>query len=189
VPLADSPPQPDSPAIQDKLDMQPTSPVPADITASTVDDFLSNANAKMGGTGAVGHMQAETDWKAEFDEKGHITKVNMVVKTTIVRPRWAGGHPKPSAQEEALIKKAVKMIKEHEEHHRKIAEDNMKEAFKQMHGKTEKQANKIFDDFTKKMDKEQKALDGKEGKLTPEHKGPAGAAGPATDVVAGPADP
>jgi hypothetical protein len=81
------------------------------------------------------------------------------------------------------------MIKEHEERHRKIAEDNMKEAFKQMHGKTEKQANKIFDDFTKKMDKEQKALDGKEGKLTPEHKGPAGPAGPATDVVAGPADP
>jgi hypothetical protein len=192
VSLADAP-QPDEPPVVDKLELQPTAGIPADITAATVDEFVQNSNAKMGGTGAVGHMQPDIDPPdLEWEGTGRatkVTKVHMVVKTSIVRPRWAGGHPKPSADEEKLIKKAVQLIKEHEERHRKICEDNMTEAFKKMHGQTKEQAAKTFEDFKKKMDNEQKALDAKEGGLQVEHKGPKGSAGPATDVVLGPAPP
>jgi hypothetical protein len=187
MPLRDAPPKADAPPVVDQLDMKATTPVPESINAATVDEFVNNSNAKMGATGAVGHMQTDADeWEAETDAKGQVTKVHMVIKTTIVRPRWAGGHPKPSAQEEALIKKAEQLIKDHEARHRKITEDNMTEAFKQMHGKTGAKAKKIKEDFESKVEKEQKALDAKEGKLMVKHDGPAGAAGPATDVVLGP---
>jgi hypothetical protein len=188
VPLADAPPKPDAPPVEDKLDLQPVAAIPVDVTAATVDDFVKNANARMGGT-EVGHMQPDISWKGETEGQGplaKVTKVHLVVKTEIARPRWAGGHPKPTGKELELIHKAERLIKEHEDRHRDKCHENMKECFKQMHGKSPAQAQKIFDDFLKKMENEQKALDAREGLLIVKHEGPGGASGPATDVVLGP---
>ena len=62
----------------------------------------------------------------------------------------------------------------------------MQKAFNEMHGKIGNQAQKIFDEWVEKMNKAQAEFDAKEGELHVEFKGPAGNAGPATDVKTGP---
>jgi Bacterial protein of unknown function (DUF922) len=161
-----------------------TTPVPVPIQADSVVDFVNNINTAMGGKGEAGHMQADIKTNPEVDSKGRVTKVNMVVNTEIVRPRWSGGRPTDS--DRVLIKKAEQLIKTHEERHRDIAKDYMARAVKAMRGKSAGKAEATLKDFIKQMDKAQQDFDAKEGLLIVDFNGPNGKAGPATDVRAGP---
>ncbi|MGO9109808.1 MAG: DUF922 domain-containing protein [Thermoguttaceae bacterium] len=174
----------DTPDVPDALTIKPTSPVPDDILADTVDDFVSKSNAARGGD-EVAHMQATLDgFEYESDSRRRITKVKMAVSTQIVRPRWAGG--RVSDSERALIEKAQTLIKEHEERHRDIAKDFVTRAFNDLHGKPVSKAQAIYDEWMKKLDAAQDELDSREGLLIVEHNGPNGNAGPATGVKLGP---
>ena len=157
-----------------------TTPVPFDVRADTADDFVANANAGMGGVGTVGHMKPSFSWNLETDARGRVTKVNMVVETEIVRPRFAGG--RPSDAERAVIKQAEDLIKGHEERHRDIAKDFATRAVKAALGKTASQADATLNQFMKDMDAAQVTMDHREGLIVVEHNGPAGTAGPATGV-------
>jgi hypothetical protein len=163
-----------------------TSSVPVNVLADTVDQFVDNSNAALGGVGELGHMKPTVTWNLELDDKGKVTRVNMVVDTAINRPRWSGGRPQ-SDQEKALIKKAEDLIKAHEERHRDIARDFTSRAVTAAHGQTEATANKTLARFMKDMDAAQAAMDHREGLLIVEHNGPNGRAGPASDVKLGPA--
>lgn len=161
-----------------------TTGVPNDVRADTVDEFISGSNAAMGDGDTVGHMKPTINFDSEFDDKGNISKVNMVVNTQIVRPRFAGGRPTDSDRE--LIKQAEALIKAHEEHHRDIAKDYTARACKAMRGKSATKAKEAFDKIMKEMDKAQADFDAKEGRLFVDHNGPNGKAGPATGVRTGP---
>ena len=144
--------------------MRPTSPVPTDIRTDTAVDFVDQANAARGGGGEVGHMKPSISYNPDADASGKITRVNMVVETSIVRPRFAGG--RPNDVNRAAIKTAEDLIKAHEERHRDIARDYATRAVKAMRGKTGPAVKKAFDDAMKQMDAAQAALDTKEGKIT-----------------------
>ena len=121
----------------------------------------------------------------ETGANGRVTKVNMVVETQIVRPRFAGG--RPSDEERAVIKQAEELIKAHEEKHRDIARDFTARAVKAALGKSEADANATLKKFMKDMDAAQAAMDHREGMIVVEHNGPAGKAGPSTGVHSAPA--
>jgi hypothetical protein len=139
----------------------PTSSVPTDINANTAQDFVTRANATSGNGAEVGHMQSGFKFNLEFGADNKITRVNMVVDTSIVRPRWAGG--RPNDVQRAAIKKAEDFIKAHEERHRDIARDFARQAVKAMRGKTDTGARKEFDKVMKNLDKAQQQLDIREG--------------------------
>ena len=161
--------------------MNPTSPVPTDIRTDTAVDFVNQANAARGGGGEVGHMAPSITYNPDTDAAGKITRVNMVVETSIVRPRYAGG--RPNDVNRAAIKTAEALIKAHEERHRDIARDYATRAVKAMRGKTGDAATKAFDDAMTKMGAAQAALDHKEGTiLVTESNG-----GATVDVSLGPA--
>jgi hypothetical protein len=172
---------PDAPADETPV-FRATSPAPNDVLADTVDQFASGANAAMGAGGEVGHMEANIQFNPDTDDQGRITRVNMVVDTKIVRPRWAGGRP-TTDKEKALIKKAEELIRAHEERHRDIARDFATRAVKAMRGQPGDKAQKVFDKFMKDMDAAQAAFDHREGKLIVDHD----ANGNATGVRSGPA--
>lgn len=161
-----------------------TTGVPNDIRADTVDDFVSGSNAAMGDGDAIGHMKPSIRFNSEFDDKGRISRVNMVVDTQIVRPRL--GLSRASGTERDLIKKAEALIKAHEERHRDIAKDFTTRACRAMRGKSADNAQAVFAKFMKDMDKAQADFDSREGMLFVDHNGPNGKAGPATDVRTGP---
>jgi hypothetical protein len=165
----------------------PTSPVPHDVKADTLEDFVNSANAGRGPAGSAGHMQPKFNFSPTEDPKGRVTRVNMVCETSIVRPRFAGGRPSP--EQRALIKQAEQLIKEHEERHRDIAKDFASRAIKAMRGKPRKQADEEFKKTMKAMDDAQKNMDLREGMLIVEFNGPNGRAGPSTGVRLGPAPP
>lgn len=72
---------------EDVLTFTVTSTVPHSVTADTVQEFVNKSNAAMGDGGTVGHMQPSIHFDMnEFDGKGRVTKVKMVVNTEIVRP-------------------------------------------------------------------------------------------------------
>jgi hypothetical protein len=166
-------------------DFRATSPVPFDVRADTADDFVSNANAAMGGVGAVGHMQPKVNWNLETGADGRVTRVNLVLETTIVRPRFAGG--RPTDAERAVISQAELLIKTHEERHRDIARDFATRAVKAALGKSAADAEKTLKKTMDDMDAAQAAFDHREGMIVVLHDGPSGKAGPATGVRPAPA--
>jgi len=175
---------PDAGVIDELPKFTSTTGIPLDVRADTVDEFGRNCNAALGDKNEVGHMQPTINYNLEIDDIGRVTKVNMVVDTQIVRPRWAGGRANDT--ERALIKRAEELIKAHEERHRDIAKTFTARACKEMRGKAEKKAEEIFKKVMKEMDKAQDAFDALEGKIIVEHGGPNGNAGPATGVRTGP---
>ena len=132
------------------------------ILADSASEFVSKANQVMGG-GAVGELQPDVNWSLETDDKGRVTKVNMVVKSKIVRPVWAGG--RPIGNESEVIKKAQRLVQEHELRHRGILEDFSRRAVTAARGKSAAEAEKTLKKFMKDMDAAQDALDAKEGML------------------------
>ena len=96
---------------------QPTwtdnSPVPADVSADTVVDFVNQMNSALGGNP---HCNIDVNYQPDGDTT--ITKANVTIQTTIVRPRL--GLSRASQQERALIDKAVALVQAHEERHRGI---------------------------------------------------------------------
>jgi hypothetical protein len=149
------------PQCGEKIDWQPQSPVPVEITADTAVEFAGKVDKALGGNP---HTQTEMSWDVEFDDKDKVSKVNMVVKTTIVRPRYGGG--RASDSEKALIGRVVDFIKAHEERHRDIARSVSQQAVCDVLGQSRANAQKIL---KKAMcDKEptaQETLDSNEGKI------------------------
>jgi hypothetical protein len=162
-----------------------TSPVPFDVRADTADEFVRSSNAALGSVGEVGHMQPSINWNLETTN-GRVTKVNMVVETQIVRPRFAGG--RPSDAERAVIKQAEELIKAHEERHRDIARDFATRAVKAALGKSAQDAEKTLAKFMRDMDAAQATMDHREGLIVVEHNSPdGGTSAAATGVHLGPA--
>jgi hypothetical protein len=109
---------------------QPDSPVPLDISADSPADFLTKANAALGNP----HMNGAESHDLELTN-GRVTKVNMTVTTSIVRPRWTGGRGMTDAEKE-LIRRMVEFIKTHEEKHRDAYRKVMQDAVCAALGKT-----------------------------------------------------
>ncbi len=110
----------------------------------------------------------------------------MVVTTSIVRPRLAGGRP-ATDQEKALIKRAEDLIRAHEENHREIARAHANIAVMAARGKPGAQVDGIINKIMKDLDASQAGMDHVEGMLIVDHNGPNGRNGPATGVRSGPA--
>ncbi|MEU3406433.1 DUF922 domain-containing protein [Streptomyces sp. NPDC006670] len=94
---------------------------PMDVSASTVDEFLTKAQYSAAGTVAVGHMAPKIGFEFDFDDKGKVSKVDYSLETRISVPRWVPGHPPPTPDQKALIDKAIALITVHENKHRDIA--------------------------------------------------------------------
>jgi hypothetical protein len=151
---------------------QPTwesdTPVPTDIRADSALEFVNKMKAALGGSP---HMEPSFTWSPEANDKGRITKVNMKIKTKIIRPRFAGG--RMSDAERALVNKVEALIKAHEERHREIAKTYAQRAVCAAIGKesTSKDPSqeapyvKAMKTVMCEMNKAQEALDHKEGTL------------------------
>jgi hypothetical protein len=135
------------------------------ILADSPSEFVTKANAAMGGTGTAGHLEIDPiTYNPDTDQGGRVTKVNMgTVKSKIVRPVWAGG--RPIGNEAEVIKKAERLIQEHEQRHRAILVDFTTRAVAAAHGQAGAQAMKTLDKFMADMEAAQVALDAKEGKI------------------------
>lgn len=147
---------------------EPDSPVPKDIQADSALEFVGKMKAALGGNP---HMEPSFSWSPEVDDKGRITKVNLKIKTKIVRPRFAGG--RPSDAERAIIKKVEGLIQAHEERHREVAKTYAQRAVCAAIGKDSSAKDpsqdpsyvKAIKAVTCEMNKAQEALDHKEGTL------------------------
>jgi|GEM_PF-4533805 len=134
------------------------SPVPVSILADTALEFSQKIKSALAGNP---HMQPDFSWSPETDDAGKITKVNLTVKTTIVRPRYGGG--RGDAKEVALIRKLEELIKAHEERHKAVAVDFAAKAVCAAFGKTGKTYEAAIKAVMCQMNKAQEALDHKEG--------------------------
>src|SRR5260370_27855517 len=95
----------------------------------------------------------------------------MVVTTSIVRPRLAGGRP-ATDQEKALIKRAEDLIRAHEENHREIARAHANIAVMAARGKPRAQVDGIINKIMKHLDASQAGRDRVQGMLTAGHTRP-----------------
>jgi hypothetical protein len=148
-----------------------------EVPADTVDAFLERAAAHLGGKEA-GDCAIEFGSSPEF-KGGKCVRAGITVTTTITRPVWGGGRP-PSDDHRAAIHKAVQFIRDHEGRHRQAAIDVATLAVKDAVGKKEKDASAIINKIGENNTNAQKALDGKEGKITSINGG--------TDIEVGPAN-
>ena len=135
-----------------------TSPVPVDILADSFSDFMNQMVPKLGG---FPHMQPNYAWDFETDEKGRVTAVNMVLNTTILRPRWSGG--RPTQKDGDLINKTVELIKLHEEAHRSIQREGLEAVVCTLIGKTPTAAEKLLKAAIKKRCLAQENFDSTHG--------------------------
>ena len=157
IPLDD----PKAATCSEKVDWQPDSPVPVTITADSAEDFVNKANAALGNA----HMSGSEEHSFEIDGAGRITKVNMKVTTSIVRPRGGGGRVKSDAEKD-LIKRIETFIKNHEEKHRDAYRAIMQQAVCDALGKITADAVKVISDAScKKTPAAHAAIDNKEGKV------------------------
>lgn len=134
------------------------SPVPVSILADTALEFSQKIKGALAGNP---HMQPKFSWDPETDDNGRISKVNLKVTTTIVRPRYAGG--RGDEKEVALIRKLEGLIKAHEERHKAIAVEFAAKAVCAAFGKTAKTYEAAINTVLCQMNKAQEALDHKEG--------------------------
>jgi len=165
------PPQKPDPTILSHADE--TFEVPAD----TVDTFLERATEHLGGKEA-GDCAIDIAYSPEF-QAGKCVRAGITVTTTITRPLWGGGRP-PSDDHKAAIRKAVDFIQAHEGRHKQAAIDVAVQVVKDAVGKPQTAAETIIGQIGEKNRKAQKALDAKEGKITPISGG--------KDIRVGPAD-
>lgn len=134
------------------------SPVPVTILADTALEFSQKIKTALSGNP---HMQPNFSWEPETDDNGKITKLNLTVKTTIVRPRYGGG--RGDEREVAVIRKLEGLIKAHEERHKAIALDFAAKVISAAVGKTAKTYQGAIKTVMCQMNKAQEALDHKEG--------------------------
>ena len=166
-PPGQTPPPAPGPKCAEQITWTPNPEVPVSIIADSAADFVNKINAALGGNP---HTDVDPSFNAELTD-GKITKVNYTLKTTIRRPRHAGG--RASAEDKALIDRIVEFIKAHEERHRDLARAIAQQAVCDALGQTAAAGKKIISDADcKKMPTAQETLDASEGKieLTPDQK-------------------
>lgn len=135
------------------------------VLADNPVEFI-NAGNQFLGQGIAGHMTTEplSVDNAETDAAGRVARSNLTVKTTTRRPHWSGG--RPIGDEKAVIEQAEELIRAHEERHREIMKGGMRSAAAEMRGKPKAKADAILVKWIAKVDKEQDALDVREGQIT-----------------------
>ena len=138
-------------------------PVPTDVTGDTLEEFMKDANAKMGDGG---HMvpDASTSYQmgAGKDGKEIVTGARITIKGSVKRPRL--GMNRAKGPDLKLIQEAVKLIEAHEKRHRDIYLTTMKsQGCKGVLKRSAAQAEKAVDAALCKANKAQEALDKKEG--------------------------
>lgn len=135
------------------------------VLADNPVEFI-NAGNQFLGQGIAGHMTTEplSVDNAEIDAAGRVARSNLTVKTTTRRPHWSGG--RPIGDEKAVIEQAEELVRAHEERHREIMKNGMRNAAAEMRGKAKSKADAILVKWIAKVDKEQDALDAREGQIT-----------------------
>jgi hypothetical protein len=137
---------------------------PFNVRADDPQEFVSRGNEHLA-QGAAGHMQTDplSVASADTDSKGRVTRSNLVVRTTTVRPHWVAG--RPIGDEKVVIEQAEALIQGHEERHRDIMKKAMESAVKEMLGKSRDDADKVLTKWLQIVDKQQDALDAREGRI------------------------
>jgi Domain of unknown function (DUF4157) len=167
------------PAASTTCDERPTfidsTPVPIHVLGDNVGDFLARIVQVMGDNP---HMQSDYNDEPTVGNNGRIAAVNMKLSCTIIRPVWGGGRVRDQASLD-LIKKAVELIKSHEEEHRSIAKQGLESAVCSAIGKSPTEARRILKTATKKTCLAQEEYDLKNGGI----EGVRGSNGDFVDVV------
>lgn len=137
---------------------------PFSVLADNPIEFVNKGNEFLG-EGIAGHMTTEplSIDNAETDAAGRVARSNLNVKTTTRRPHWTGG--RPIGDEKAVIEQAEELIRAHEERHREIMKNGMRNAAAEMRGKPKSKADAILVKWIAQVDKEQDALDAREGQI------------------------
>lgn len=137
---------------------------PFSVLADNPIEFVNKGNEFLG-QGIAGHMTTEplSADNAETDAAGRVARSNLTVKTTTRRPHWTGG--RPIGDEKAVIEQAEELIRAHEERHREIMKNGMRNAAAEMRGKPKSKADAILVKWIAQVDKEQDALDAREGQI------------------------
>lgn len=149
------------------VDEVPTFPATKDnpfvINADGIVEFFKEIRGRNGSSDEVGHMSATLTWDSEVDANDNIVKVNLVVKTEIVRPQL--GLTRASPADKALIEKAVQLCLDHEGRHRDIAVKFYTKMVNTLKGTKGADLEKNINKWDVEYDKAQALLDEKEGKL------------------------
>jgi predicted secreted Zn-dependent protease len=142
-----------------------------DIKADTVEEFMKNAASKVAEGGELGITNPVISLKWKLTE-GKISTVDCTLKVSIKRPRLSGGNPDDHNKE--AIEQIVELIKNHEAKHEQLAKQicdrEFPKAKKALVGKTEKDGKDTHAAILKMVSDAYKALDKKEGKITPTRK-------------------
>ena len=134
------------------------------VLADNPIEFIDKANQFMG-QDAAAHMETGSlsVSAATLDAQGKVVTSGLVVTTTTRRPHWSGG--RTIGDEKTVIEKAEELIRGHEERHRQIMKNGMASAATEMRGKPGAKADAILVKWIAKVEKEQNALDAREGKI------------------------
>jgi hypothetical protein len=137
---------------------------PFTVRADDPLEFVNKGNQYLA-LGVAGHMKTDTLTvnNAEKDAKGRVVRANLLVRTTTERPHWIAG--RPIGDEKAVIEQAERLIQEHEERHREIMKTGMRNAVREMRGKTIDEADRILSKWIADVDTKQNALDTREGRI------------------------
>ena len=135
------------------------------VKADTIEDFLKNAQAAVReGKGEIGVTNYAITPKVDYADK-KVKKITFSVKIDIKRAHWSGG--KADARQKKAIETAEELNAEHEEKHRKLAQDicdkMFKAAEKDLIGKSSKEVDAKIAEIKKAVDKAYDDLDKKEG--------------------------
>ncbi len=135
------------------------------VKADTIEDFLKNAQAAIReGKGEIGVTTYVITPKVSYDNK-KVKKIDFSVKIDIKRAHWSGG--KADDRHKKAIETAEDLNADHEEKHRKLAQDicdkMFKDAEKDLVGKSSKEVDAKIAEIKKAVDKAYADLDKKEG--------------------------
>ena len=144
----------------EKPTIKPASSVPVTINADSALDFVQKMKSALGNP----HMAPSFSETPDTDDAGKITKVNLTLEYSIVRPRWGSGYKVPP-EEVALIRKIEGLIKAHEERHAAIAKDYAQRAVCAAIGKTGATYKAAIEAQLCAMNKAQETLDKAEGTI------------------------
>jgi predicted secreted Zn-dependent protease len=135
------------------------------VKADTIEEFLKNAQAAIReGNGEIGVTTYVITPKVSYEDK-KFKKISFSVKIDIKRAHWSGG--KADARHKKAIETAEDLNADHEEKHRKLAQDlcdkMFKDAEKDLVGKSSKEVDAKIAEIKKAVDKAYGDLDKKEG--------------------------
>jgi hypothetical protein len=147
------------------------------VKADTIEEFADKALKAIGGdAGEIGDTTYVITPDVTYDDD-KVKKISLDIDISIRRAHWSGG--KADARHKKAIETAENLNKDHEQKHRKIAQDIFtkmtKNLQKELAGKTAKEVDKKIAAIKAAIDKAFNDLDKKEGAVwydDDENKGP-----------------